>query len=42
MPLASDNTEEELYNLSHFTNLQPMWALDNIKKAPKLSNGKRN
>lgn len=36
MPLASANTEEELYNLSHFTNLQPMWALDNIKKGSKI------
>lgn len=36
IPLASAKTEEELYKLCHFTNLQPMWALDNIKKGSKI------
>jgi len=36
MPLSSAKTEEELYKLCHFTNLQPMWALDNIKKGSKI------
>jgi hypothetical protein len=35
-PLASAKTEEELYILCHFTNLQPMWAADNIKKGSKI------
>jgi hypothetical protein len=36
IPLASANTEEELYKLCHFTNLQPLWAEENIKKSDKL------
>lgn len=32
-PLDAAKTEEELYSLCHYTNLQPMWALDNIKKS---------
>jgi hypothetical protein len=36
IPLSSAQTEEELYKLCHFTNLQPMWALDNIKKGSKI------
>ena len=35
-PLASANTEEELKKLCHYTNLQPLWALDNIKKGDKI------
>jgi hypothetical protein len=35
-PLSSAKTEEELYKLCHFTNLQPMWATDNIKKGSKI------
>jgi len=33
IPLSSATTEEELYNLCHYKNLQPMWAVDNIKKS---------
>jgi hypothetical protein len=36
IPLASANNETELYKLCHYTNLQPMWALDNIKKGAKI------
>jgi hypothetical protein len=36
IPLSIAETEEELYKLSHFTNLQPMWASDNIKKGAKI------
>lgn len=32
IPLASANTEEELMKLCHYTNLQPLWAKDNLKK----------
>jgi hypothetical protein len=31
-PLASAKTEEEVYRLSHYTNLQPLWATENFKK----------
>ena len=37
IPLSSAKTEEELYKLCHFTNLQPMWATENIKKGAKLN-----
>jgi hypothetical protein len=36
IPLSSAETPEEMYRLCHYTNLQPMWALDNIKKGDKL------
>ena len=36
IPLSSAKTEEELHKLCHFTNLQPMWAIDNIKKGSKI------
>lgn len=35
IPLNSANTEEELYKLCHYTNLQPLWAKDNLKKGYK-------
>ena len=31
-PLASAESEEDLINLCHYTNLQPLWAEDNLKK----------
>lgn len=36
IPLSSAKTEEELYKLCHFSNLQPLWAVDNIKKSNKI------
>jgi len=36
VPLASAKTEEELCALCHYTNLQPLFALDNIRKGAKL------
>lgn len=36
IPLSSAKNEEELYKLCHFTNLQPMWAIENIKKGSKI------
>jgi hypothetical protein len=36
IPLASAKTEEELYKLCHYTNLQPLWAEDNMKKGSKI------
>ena len=36
IPLSSANTEEEIYNLSHYTNLQPLWAEENLSKGNKI------
>jgi hypothetical protein len=36
MPLCSAKTFEEAVLLNHFTNLQPLWAIDNLKKGKKI------
>lgn len=36
IPLSSAKTEEELYKLCHYSNLQPLWAEDNLKKGNKI------
>jgi hypothetical protein len=36
IPLSSAKNESEFYNLCHYTNLQPLWAEDNLKKSNKL------
>lgn len=36
IPLSSAKTEEELYSLCHYTNLQPLWAEDNLKKSNNI------
>lgn len=36
VPLSSAKTEEEVYKLCHYTNLQPLWAEDNLKKGDKI------
>jgi hypothetical protein len=36
IPLSSVKTEEELLKLFHYSNLQPLWAIDNIKKSNKI------
>ena len=36
IPLSSVKKEEEIYQLCHYTNLQPLWAEDNLKKSNKI------
>ncbi len=36
IPLSSAKTEDELYNLCHYTNLQPLWVIENIQKSNKI------
>jgi len=35
-PLVSATTEEELYKLCHYTNIQPLWGPDNLSKGSKI------
>lgn len=37
IPLASANTPERLKKLCHYTNLQPMWAVDNLIKSDSIN-----
>ena len=34
-PLSLATTEQQIIELNHYTNLQPLWAVDNIKKSNK-------
>lgn len=36
IPLASAKTEEEVIKLNHYTNLQPLWAKENLSKGKKF------
>jgi len=36
IPLSSAKTEDELYKLCHYENLQPLWAENNLKKSNKI------
>ncbi len=35
IPLCLAKTEEDVYKLSHYSNLQPLWAEENLKKGGK-------
>lgn len=37
IPLSSATNEDELIKLCHYTNLQPLWALDNLRKGDSLN-----
>ncbi len=36
IPLSSATNKDEVYKLCHYTNLQPLWAEDNLKKSNKI------
>lgn len=36
IPLSSAKSKEDLIKLCHYTNLQPLWAKDNLKKGSKI------
>lgn len=36
IPLSSAKTEEDIYKLCHYSNLQPLWDKDNLKKGDKM------
>jgi hypothetical protein len=38
VPLSSAKNESDLYKLFHYTNLQPLWAFDNLSKGNKIIN----
>lgn len=33
IPISTAKSKEEVYRLNHYTNLQPLWAEDNLKKS---------
>ena len=36
IPLSSAQSKKELEKLSHYTNLQPLWAIDNLQKRDSI------
>ncbi len=37
IPLSSAKTPSKMYKLCHYTNIQPMWYIENIKKSNKIA-----
>jgi len=37
IPLSSAKTEEDIYKLCHYTNLQPLWAQENLSKGNRIT-----
>ena len=42
IPLSSAKTEEDIIKLCHYTNLQPLWAEDNLSKSNKILDNEVN
>lgn len=36
IPLSTAKSKEDVYSLCHYTNYQPLWAKDNLKKSNKI------
>lgn len=36
IPLSSAKSEDDLYRLSHYTNLRPLWCDENLRKGKKI------
>ena len=36
MPISIAKSEEDVVKLNHYSNFQPLWAIDNIKKSNKI------
>lgn len=36
VPVSYAKSEEDIIKLNHYTNFQPMWAIDNIRKSNKI------
>jgi hypothetical protein len=36
IPISAAKTQEDINRLAHYTNLQPMWATENLKKGNKI------
>ena len=38
IPLAAAKTKEDVIRLNHYTNLQPLWAAENLAKGAMIMN----
>ena len=36
IPISYAKKEEEIYELNHYTNFQPLWAKDNLSKGNRF------